>query len=280
MATLRYEQTAGAWDTAAPTYAEIMTLGNKVGITGLYAKDALDLTMGDTPVQGAKVLDVAAGSGSLSYQAAERVKSVGGSVLATDFSPVMIDILSKNAPKDAAPIDGQVMDGQNLTVADQSMNYAYSIFGVIFFEDQPKGLAELHRVLVDGGKVGVTSWSMATPMAGITMETMKRLVGPPPTTSAPPVIASMSDPAKFEAMLTTAGFKNVKVHEVRHDMVLTLEEFLAQGKGNPVIASLKSRLPEDKRDLFDITLGQVIRESYPSDPLVLNMLGYVGVGEK
>ena len=61
---------------------------------------------------GMRFLDVAAGSGALSIPAAR----LGANVLATDQSPVMLELLTARARREGLTIETRVMDGHALTL--------------------------------------------------------------------------------------------------------------------------------------------------------------------
>ena len=93
------------WDTAAQHYEKTAH-----PFTARYAEAALsrvDLR------PGARVLDVAAGTGALALAAAQ----AGAQVLATDFSPGMV---ARIAAAGLPNLETKVMDGQALTLPDDS----------------------------------------------------------------------------------------------------------------------------------------------------------------
>jgi ubiquinone/menaquinone biosynthesis C-methylase UbiE len=98
---------------------------------------------------GMRFLDVAAGSGALSIPAAR----VGAQVLATDQSPVMLELLRARALKEGLNIETRVMDGHALELDDNSFDMAGSQFGVMLFPDMPKGISEMARVVKPSGRV-------------------------------------------------------------------------------------------------------------------------------
>ena len=53
-------------------------------------------------------------------------------------------------------IDTRVMDGQLLDLPDEHFDLSFSTFGLMFFPDWRKGVAELARVTRDGGRAGIT----------------------------------------------------------------------------------------------------------------------------
>lgn len=126
--------------------------------TRLFARIALDLVGGVQP--GDRVLDVAAGTGALTLEAA----TAGARVLATDFSPGMVERLTARLTEagfDSKSCEARVMDGQALELPDGGFDAAFSIFGVMLFPDWEAGLRELHRVVRPGGRVVIATWARA-----------------------------------------------------------------------------------------------------------------------
>ena len=117
----------------APGEADLATAGLR--LAGLQA--------GDT------VLDVAAGPGGLSLPAAR----LGATVLATDWSPKMIEHFSARVAAEGLKAEGRVMDCRALDLPDHSYDITGSLFGVMLVPDQPQALREMVRVTKSGGRV-------------------------------------------------------------------------------------------------------------------------------
>jgi ubiquinone/menaquinone biosynthesis C-methylase UbiE len=99
--------------------------------------------------RSARVLDVAAGPGTLTFLAAPRVARVS----AIDFSPTMIEELRARAGREGVGnVDAQVMDAQALTFADSTFDAAFCLFAFMFFPDRARAFREMLRVLRPGGK--------------------------------------------------------------------------------------------------------------------------------
>ncbi|EGG19303.1 putative SAM dependent methyltransferase [Cavenderia fasciculata] len=290
---LKLEQTAQGWDRSAEGYLAFM---EKTGFTRLYAQDILDETLpvssqNNTP-KDVKILDIAAGTGAMSIIAAQRVKAlgVGGSVLATDFSPLMVECIEKEIKShNLDNIKAQVMDGQNLTLADSSIDFAYIIFGIMFFPDQQRGLSELLRVLKPGGVTGIATWSPKNPMAEWVINTLKKLV-PQPTTPTPAtpttpptptgITLSLSDPVSIETVLKSSGFVDIKVEGKEHCFESTVDMYVDCNLDNPVLVGIKNSLPQDKQPLFADTLRQVAKELHPNGIIKINSLAYLTTARK
>jgi len=192
-----------AWDKIAPGYEKTRRAyaDTWVGNEGLHRG-------GLRP--GMRFLDVAAGSGALSMPAAR----LGARVLATDVSPVMLDLLKKRARDEGLTIETRVMDGHALALDDNSFDMAGSQFGVMLFPDAPKGISEMARVVKPGGRVLMVVLGdprevefFAFFIRGI------RSVRPDfaPPLDPPPLPFQLQDPERLRNELTRAGLKDVTI---------------------------------------------------------------------
>ena len=119
-----------AWDAIAAGYDEFVAPGEES-----FALDALRLVGLQA---GERFLDVAAGSGGLSLPAAR----LGASVVATDWSPAMIERFeSRVRAEGLVAAKGRVMDAHALDFDDDSFDVTGSQFGVMLVPDQVGGVA-------------------------------------------------------------------------------------------------------------------------------------------
>src|SRR5688572_29688972 len=131
-----------AWDAIALGYDAFVAPGE----AGLATR-ALKLAGLQS---GTRFLDVAAGTGGLSLPAAR----LGAKVVATDWSPKMIERLNARAREERLrDVEGKVMDCHALAFADDTFDVTGSQFGVMLVPDQQKALAEMVRVTKPGGRV-------------------------------------------------------------------------------------------------------------------------------
>ncbi len=96
---------------------------------------------------GDRVLDVCCGTGDLSIAARE----AGGEVTGLDFSEPML----ARAREKSSDIDWVSGDALALPFPDGSFDAATVGFGVRNLDDLERGLAELRRVLVPGGRLAI-----------------------------------------------------------------------------------------------------------------------------
>jgi ubiquinone/menaquinone biosynthesis C-methylase UbiE len=161
---------------------------------------------------GARVLDVAAGPGTLTLLAAHSAQHVE----AIDFASDMVALLQSRAREaGVAHVSARVGDGQALPYADASFDAAFSMFGLIFFPDRGQGLREMKRVLVPGGVAVVSSWrpfSEAPLLAAVMAALAEQLPDLPFGKNKAP----MGEAVEVISELTAAGFRDVQVERVEH----------------------------------------------------------------
>ena len=93
----------------------------------------------------ASVLELACGTGQLSFRLASKAKAWK----ATDFSPEMIRQTEKS--NDIPSLDFEEQDATNLTFGDSSFDAVLIANGLHIMPDPDSALKEIHRVLKDGG---------------------------------------------------------------------------------------------------------------------------------
>jgi ubiquinone/menaquinone biosynthesis C-methylase UbiE len=103
---------------------------------------------------GERVLDVACGTGLVSFRAAGQVGE-RGLVLGTDISEGMIELARGRSP---ANVRFERMDAEALELEDESFDVALCALGLMYVPDPRKALLELGRVLTPGGRAVAAVW--------------------------------------------------------------------------------------------------------------------------
>lgn len=103
---------------------------------------------------GERVLDIAAGSGNATIEAARR----GADVTASDLTPAMIDLGSARTRAMGLDVPWVEADAQALPFPDDAFDVAMSVFGSIFAPEPGRVAAEMARVVRPGGRVGMAAW--------------------------------------------------------------------------------------------------------------------------
>jgi len=99
---------------------------------------------------GARILDVACGTGNVAAAAGPR----GARVVGVDAAAALLARARERAPQ----AEFLLGEAGALPVADGSFDAAVSVFGVIFAPDPAAAAAELARAVRPGGRVALTSW--------------------------------------------------------------------------------------------------------------------------
>jgi ubiquinone/menaquinone biosynthesis C-methylase UbiE len=238
----------------------------------LFSRDALALA---STSKGARVLDVAAGPGTLTLLAAQS----GCSLSTIDFSPQMVENLKRRLSAAQLSADVRLGDGQALPWADAEFDAAFSMFGLMFFPDRARGFAELHRVLKPRGVAVVSSWAPFEGIFASVMAAMREVLPDIPfgTGKGP-----LGDPEQVALEFSSAGFVDVQVTAQTHTLPAGApREVWAQCQRTTApIVLLKRRLGEAKWD--EVTAGIVARleAEYGTGPVDISTTAYLGRGRK
>src|SRR4051795_1139696 len=137
--------------------------------------DALDIA------SGARVLDVAAGTGNASIPAAQ----LGARVTASDLTPELLEIGRRRAENAGLDIDWVPADAERLPFEDESFDVVMSAIGVVFAPHHQQAADELVRVCRPGGTIALLSWTPEG-MIGELFRTMGPFAPTPPPGVQPP----------------------------------------------------------------------------------------------
>ncbi len=107
---------------------------------------------------GERVLDVACGTGLVTFPAAKAV-APGGEVFATDLSDGMIEAARKVADERGTHnVAFERMDAEHLDLPARAFDVALCSLGLMYVPDPLNALQEMHRVLVSGGRAVAVVW--------------------------------------------------------------------------------------------------------------------------
>ena len=277
-ATTTEEHTAPpeAWDAIAEGYdryvapQEATLASEALRLVGLKA--------------GERFLDVAAGTGGLSLPAAR----LGAEVLATDWSPVMIEQFETRVRDEGlSHTEGRVMDCHELDLPDSSFDVTGSQFGVMLVPDQARALREMVRVTKPGGRVLVIAYGSPAELEFLQFFiSALKAVAPdfPGLPDAPPPLEfQVSDPEVLRQRLTDSGLKDVRVELTTERPVFTSGQEMWDWVlyGNPIPGMLVADLSEDQRARLRQVLGGMLRERAEANgrTLLTNAVN-IGIGTK
>lgn len=225
------------------------------------------------------VLEIATGSGALALSLAKEVKSL----LATDFSPGMLDILKIRVHEAGLTnVTFALMDGQEIKLENNSMDGAACSFGLMLFPDRHKGFSELNRVVKPGGKVLVSTWTNPDQFEalGIFMSSIQQAFPDMPKPDTPPPVLSLADPVKFKSEMENAGFREVEIHQTTRQTILdNFEQMWSMLTiGAPPIRKLIEQVGSTGLDRIKLEMAKLTESKFGNGPITLNNTANVGVG--
>lgn len=244
-----------AWDAIAHSYDKHVAAGEAdVAEAGLRL---VGLRPGQT------FLDVCAGTGGLGLPAAR----LGAKVLATDWSPKMIELFTARATAERLDAEGRVMDCHALDLDDDTFDVTGSQFGVMLVPDQARAIREMVRVTRPGGRVLLTAYGDPSQFEALQffLSAVQAVVpafeGPDP--DEPMLEFQVADPEVLRKRLVDAGLRDVIVDTAQRESVE-----VRSGKqfwdwtlgGNPVPGMLVAELTDAQRHEVVAVLDGMVKE--------------------
>jgi SAM-dependent methyltransferase len=258
-----------AWDLVAEEYTAVTA-----PFFRQYAEAAL--LSNELPVD-AKILDVAAGPGTLSLLAAAR----GYDVYAVDFAPNMIAMLERSARAQQVEVKSQVANGMALPFASETFHAAFSMFGLMFFPDRAQGFRELYRTLKPGGVAVVSSWQPMERFALLSdvFVALRKLLPDIPFGQGK---APLGEPEDIQLEMGQAGFELVRTDIVSASVEQpTLEaSWDMMYRGSAPFALLRRNIGEDRWLLVEQGIKASLLEKYGPGPQILTMVANLGIGRR
>src|SRR5262244_1993552 len=157
---------------------------------------------------GARVLDVACGTGVVARLAAQ-VVGAAGRVVGTDVNEAMLG-MARTVPQqpDGPKIEWRQSDAAALPFPDAAFDVVFCQYGLEFFADQAAGLRQIARVLVPGGRLVLRVWRALErqPFYVALIEALERYVRPG---AGAPIRAAftLADMAELRALVAGAGLR-------------------------------------------------------------------------
>jgi ubiquinone/menaquinone biosynthesis C-methylase UbiE len=107
---------------------------------------------------GEQVLDIACGTGLVSFEASRAV-SRSGHVLGIDLSERMVDAAERRAQQmKLSNCSFSRMDAETLALPDASFDVVLCALGLMYMPDPEQAVREMRRVLRPGGRVSLAVW--------------------------------------------------------------------------------------------------------------------------
>jgi SAM-dependent methyltransferase len=161
---------------------------------------------------GARVLDVAAGAGDQTLDIARRV-GASGAVLATDFSPAILEHAKANAARAGwTNVEALVADAERLELPEATFDAAVCRLGLMLLPAPLQALRAMRRALKPGGGACVMVFSVpeANPCIALLMKIALEHAGVPPRDPFQSGgLFSLGKPGLLDELFRSAGFGDV-----------------------------------------------------------------------
>jgi ubiquinone/menaquinone biosynthesis C-methylase UbiE len=235
----------------------------------LFEFSAQDLAerVGAVVPDGGKVLEVACGTG-ISTDYLHRALGATTEVVATDLNEAMIDYA--RAKRGVLPgVTFEPADALALPFQDAGFDAVVCQFGIMFFPDKARGVAEMARVLKPGGLLAFNVWDSLrhNRVAQIALEAMARFFeDEPPKFLETPFGCAEIDPIK--ALIQQAGFSGFDIHVVTATVERPDARHMARGfvEGNPGIHEVRERATAEVETIVE-AVAHAVEAAFGPAPL-------------
>jgi ubiquinone/menaquinone biosynthesis C-methylase UbiE len=228
--------------------------------------------------EGHRVLDVATGTGEAARTALSIV-GASGLVVGADLAPEML--MSARERLNNPLYLPVAANGQALPFEDGTFDAVVCQLGLQFFADPVAGLTEFRRMLRPGGiaAVCVIATPDRAPMWGNLANVISRFA--PQHRETLYLSFSLSDPRRLEFLFSNAGFREVRIEQVRHeDTIESFDEYWA-----PIEAGIGS-IPKvyftladaDRRSVRDEVRARLAPYELPDGKLLMGIEMLIGSG--
>jgi SAM-dependent methyltransferase len=202
---------AREWDRAATGW------NHHSALIHAWLNDATQLMLDAARIeQGARVLDIAAGTGDQTLEIAKRV-GASGQVLATDIAPRFLAYALANARASGfAQVDTRVADAQSLNLKGANFDAAVCRLGLMFCSEPARALQEIYAALKPGGRFSAIVFGAPdqNPLAYLPFEIVRQHLASAnqgDDATRPGGLMSLGDGARLVSLLRDSGFVHVRV---------------------------------------------------------------------
>jgi len=259
------------WNWVADDYVDV-----NVPLLGLFSDEAVSRA---ALAPHLRVVDVAAGPGTLACRASPYVKQVD----AIDFSPEMVaHCQTRVRALGLVNVVIQQGDGQALPYADCTFDLGFSMFGLMFFPDRVQGFRELHRVLVPGGRAFVTAWAPVE-KSSYMLTRMRAMHAADPSAPSPASnVMTLEDPDRFAREMREGGFVDVTIELVSREIEFRDADhlFATLTRGNAPFEMLRRKLGDGEWQKRLYGIRKYLTDELGAYPVRLTMAAFLGQGRR
>ncbi len=227
-------------------------------MAGIYAQYVVPTILGPWTIEtlqhaqprpGDTVLDVACGTGIVTFDVAQLVGPLGR-VVGVDTDRGMLAIAERiRKARNMQQVSVREMNAQQLGFTDGVFDRVVCQHALMYFDDKARAVREMYRVLSRGGRMVLTAWGTraGNPHEAILAEAFRAYLPEEPTFFS--TLFSVGERGKIEEVLREAGVKNNAIVErVQRSATFPSTEAYWQGSvyGRP-LGAIFDKLPADKQ---------------------------------
>ena len=241
----------------------------------LFDPYAQDLAARVNVAEGGSALELACGTGIATRRLRDRL---GPSVklIATDLNEAMMNYAAQKFPA-GEDVEWKQADATELPFADQSFDAVVCQFGLMFFPDKPRAVAEVHRVLKPGGSFVFNVWDRIelNDLAQAAHATILKFFpeNPPDFYDVP---FSFHDAQAIRSLVAGTGFREIDLQVIPKTATSQSARDVAHGliHGNPVINAMNER-DESKGPQVEASLAAAIAAQFGDSPVTARLQAIV-----
>jgi O-methyltransferase/aklanonic acid methyltransferase len=229
--------------------------------------------------RGARVLDIATGTGAALLPAARRV-GPKGHVTGIDLSgEILKEAESIVRANSLTNVELRKMDAEHLEFPDHAFDVVTCAFALFLFPDAEAALREMYRVCKPGGYVAMSNFNKTpVPFEPALPILIQQFIAYRVAISMPPQLAYT--PQEMEALLSRFGFHSTETHSETNDIVYVRAE-----DGWAVILTLPMRvtimgMSEETRARFKEEYLAKLRPMLRQDGLHLSVAVVYAVAQR
>lgn len=170
---------------------------------------------------GEKIIDIACGTGLVSFPAAELVGG-NGFLLGTDISDKMVELSTFIAnEKKISNIKFERMDAEQLNVEDETFDLALCALGLMYVPDPVKAIKEMLRVVKPGGYAVAAVWGQRKNCG---WADLFEIVDKRVASEVCPMFFNLGNIDSLENHFEKGGCKNIRTERIHHDLFYATDE--------------------------------------------------------
>jgi len=230
---------------------------------------------------GARLLDIACGTGIVARTAAARLQGQGH-VTGLDLNPAMLRVARRRSDAAGLAVDWVQGDALALPFPDASFDLVFCQQGIQFFPDRARAVAEMHRVLVPGGEVAVACWRglARNPFFAHLAQVVQQEVG----SDALAMPFALDDPLELAGLLQHASFQDVSVEPIAFTAVYTEPERFVEMQMAASVAGIRALQGMSQDELASVIeairsgMAEPVREATVDGQLLVPVQGMLARG--